>query len=225
MNGYSFKSTVLAFGLSDWQINMLQAAVKKRKTCGQVVDMEKEIKIFATDEVTDVYAIPYFMAFINRNALNDEDMQALVDYWRECAEPLPTALLAEGYQDAEFTNPVIYLFNCNNTIVPKLPGIHQFEGETVFNHDQLYLNLLSEIKNNEGQGRKASESSIRIYRVLLMYKCLLREGKLTKQRSDELTYPDVVSKRMFYRDIGIINDIEDGKVVFDRVSKAYVLQD
>ena len=58
-----------------------------------------------------------------------------------------------------------------------------------------------------------------------MYKCLLQEGKLTKQRVDELTYPDVVGKRMFYRDIAIINSIEDGKLVFDHTLKAYVLKD
>lgn len=34
-----------------------------------------------------------------------------------------------------------------------------------------------------------------------MYKCLLREGILTKQRIDELCHSDSVSKRMFHRDI------------------------
>jgi hypothetical protein len=224
INGYSYYSTVLAFGLSEAQINMLQAIVKNRKTYDQVVRREKEIRIYDTDEVSDIYGIPYFIAFINKNALTDDELEALIGFWQECAEPLPAALLTEGYQETDFSNPAIYLFNCCKTIVPKISGIHQFAGEVVFDRDQLYLNILSEIKNNEGLGRKASESSIRIYRVLKMYKCLLREGKLTKQRADELAYPDIVSKRMFYRDIGIINNIEDGKVVFDRVIKAYILQ-
>ena len=168
--------------------------------------------------------IPYFIAFINKNALTDDEIEDVIGYWQECAEPLPAALQAAGYQESDFRNPAVYIFNCGNTVVPKMSGIHQFAGEAVFDRDQLYLNVLSEIKNIEGLGRKASESSIRIYRVLKMYKCLLREGKLTKQRADELAYPDMVSKRMFYRDMGIINNIEDGKVVFDRSLKAYVLQ-
>lgn len=180
---------------------------------------------YVTDDVSDIYAVPYFIAFINKNALTEEDLQMLIGFWQECAEPLPAALLEEGYKETDFSDPVYYLFNCGKTILPKIRGIHQFAGEMVFERDQLYLNILSEIKNNEGLGRRASESSIRIYRLLLMYKCLLQEGKLTKQRADELTYPDVVGKRMFYRDIAIINSIEDGKVVFDHALKAYVIRD
>lgn len=224
MNGYSYYSTVLAFGLSDSQINILQDIVKKGKIYDQVLKRDKEIRIFPTHEAADIYGIPYFIAFINCNALTEEELRVVIGYWLECAEPLSAALLAEGYKETDFINPAIYLFNCGRSIVPKIPGIHPFTGEVVFDRDHLYLNILSEIKNNQGLGRKASGSSIRIYRVLQMYKCMLREGKLTKQRADELAYPDTVSKRMFYRDIGIINDIEDGKVVFDRVLKAYVLQ-
>jgi hypothetical protein len=224
INMYSYYSTVLAYGLSEAQINMLQTISKNIKTYDQVVRKEKEIRIFATDEVADIYAIPFFMAFINKNDLTEEDLRCLIGYWQECAEPLPVAVLADGYQETDFRNPIIYLFNCDNIIGLKLPGLHQFKGEDVFEIDQLYLNILSEIKNNEGLGRKACESSIRIYRVLQMYKCLIREGKLTKQRLDELTYPDAVSKRMFYRDMKIINDIEEEKVVFDRILKAYVFK-
>ncbi|CFY07432.1 Uncharacterized [Syntrophomonas zehnderi OL-4] len=225
MSCYSFYSTILAFGLSEQQINMLHEIVKNRKTNDQVVHMEKEIRIYVADDVSDIYTVPYFMAFINKNALTEKDLQMLIGFWQECAEPLPVALLEAGYKETDFSEPVYYLFNSEKTILPKIRGVHQFAGEAVFDRDQLYLNVLSEIKNNEGLGRKASESSIRIYRVLLMYKCLLQEGKLTKQRADELTYPDVVGKRMFYRDIAIINSIEDGKVVFDHTLKAYVLRD
>lgn len=225
MSCYSYYSTILAFGLSESQIDMLHDIVKNRKTYDQVVHREKEIKIYFTDDVSDIYAVPYFIAFINKNALKEEDLQMLIGFWQECAEPLPAALLEEGYNETDFSDPVYYLFNCGKTILPKIRGIHQFAGEMVFDRDQLYLNILSEIKNNEGLGRRASESSIRIYRLLLMYKCLLQEGKLTKQRADELTYPDVVGKRMFYRDIAIINSIEDGKVVFDHTLKAYVIRD
>lgn len=225
MSCYSYYSTILAFGLNEIQINMLHTIVKNKKTYDKVVHREKEIKIYVADDITEIYAIPYFMAFINKNALTEEDLQDLIGLWQECAEPLPAALLEEGYKETDFSDSVYYLFNCGKIVLPKIRGVYQFAGETVFDRDQLYLNILSEIKNNEGLGRRASESSIRIYRVLLMYKCLLQEGKLTKQRVDELTYPDVVGKRMFYRDIAIINSIEDGKVVFDNTLKAYVLRD
>lgn len=225
MSCCSFYSTILAFGLSEQQINMLHDIVKNRKTYDQVIKREKEIRVYVTDEVSDIYGIPYFMAFININVITEEDLEMLIGFWQECAEPLPAALLEEGYKETDFNDPVYYLFNCGKTILPKIRSVHQFAGEMVFDRDQLYLNILSEIKNNEGLGRRASESSIRIYRVLLMYKCLLQEGKLTKQRADELTYPDVVGKRMFSRDIAIINSIEDGKVVFDHTLKAYVLRD
>lgn len=225
MSCYSYYSTILAYGLSEPQINMLKDTEKNKKTYDQVVHREKEIRTYVADDVSDIYAVPYFIAFINKNALTEEDLQMLIGFWQECAEPLPAALLEEGYNETDFSDPVYYLFNCGKTILPKIRGIHQFAGEMVFDRDQLYLNILSEIKNNEGLGRRASESSIRIYRLLLMYKCLLQEGKLTKQRADELTYPDVVGKRMFYRDIAIINSIEDGKVVFDHTLKAYVIRD
>lgn len=57
-----------------------------------------------------------------------------------------------------------------------------------------------------------------------MYKCLMKGEVLTKERLDEMLYPDTISKRMFYRDLRIINEIEEGKVVFDKKLKGYVLK-
>jgi len=220
--GYSYYSTVMAFGLNESQMTMLKECVNNFNTYDKVAKMKKEIRIYVTDEVTDIYAIPYFIAFINSEFISEEEMQGLMDFWRESAEPLQAELLNEGYLETDFANSINYLFNCGISITSKIQGVN-INKDIFSNKERLRLTILSEIKNNEGLGR-ASESSIRIWRVLLMYKCLLREGSLTKRRIDEICYPDVVSKRMFYKDIRLISDIEDGKVVFDRNRKAYVLK-
>jgi hypothetical protein len=225
IKGYSYMSTILAFGLNSSQLKMLKDIVKNKTTFDPVANRENRIRIFATDEVTDIYATPFFMAFINGRTIAEDDKKFLMDYWRDCTEPIPVELREKGYSEADFQNPLIYLFDFKSPIESGIPGVHQLKEDVVFDKNSLYLDILSEIKNNEGLGRKASESSIRIYRVLLMYKCLLKEGKLTKKRSDELTFPDVVSKRMFYRDIKVINEIENGKVVYDRNLNAYIIKD
>ncbi|MGI6450478.1 MAG: hypothetical protein ACOX3R_09325 [Desulfitobacteriia bacterium] len=220
-NGYSHSSTILAFGLNDLQMDILDETIKTLKTFDKVFSNDKKIRIYETDEVTDIYAIPYFMAFINGEYISTKDLEGLIGFWRECAEPLPEDLINNGYQDS--SSPLVYLYNCQPHINERIPGLH-LDKEFFTDREKLRLTILSELKNNEGKGT-AGESSIRITRVLRMYKCLLDEGRLTKQMADKLSYPEVVSQRMFYKDLALINDIEGGRIAFDRKIKAYVLKD
>jgi len=41
---------------------------------------------------------------------------------------------------------------------------------------------------------------------------------------DSLCYTDVISKSMFYRDIAIIKEIENGKLAYERNSGGYRLK-
>lgn len=216
--GYRFESTILAFGLNERELAILYECVKNKITSNKN-GKQKMIRIYNTDEITDIYAIPNFLAFINMKKLNKEEQVELFEYWKECKEPLPSELQDLNQQDLDFN---IYIFNCHDDIDYEIVGI--YEDEMIFqNTEKLKLNILSIMKDNEGVGRNASESSIRIYRVLNMYKCLLKEGKISKERVDQLCYPDVISKRMFYRDIQILKEIEDGNLYYDRKRKSYFL--
>lgn len=164
------------------------------------------------------------MAFINFASIENEDKQALFEFWKECEEPLPPESAEYEYDLKDLKNPITYILNYHEKPEYNISDIY-FNDNILNDSEKLRLTILSVVKDNEGIGRRACESSIRLRRVLLMYKCLLRGKILTKQKVDEICYPDIVSKRMFYRDISIINEIEDGKVVFDRNLKGYILRE
>lgn len=219
--GYSFYSTILGFGLDEQQIALLEDCVKNKRTLDKVVAREKPIRIYATDEITDIYAVPFFLAFINFEAIQAEDEKDLFDFWHECSEPYP---LEMGETEDNNQEAVIYALNSKDKRKSILPNIHSV-GNIFSNIEKLKLNILSIIKDNEGVGRKACETSIRIYRVLSMYKCLLSEKILTKAMTDEICYPDQISQRTFYKDIRIIKEIEDDRLIYDKSLKGYVLKD
>jgi len=73
-----------------------------------------------------------------------------------------------------------------------------FKNDIFNDTEKLRLTILSIIKDFEGLGRKACENSIRLRRVLLMYKWLLNGEILTKERLEEMIYTDTISKRGLY---------------------------
>lgn len=219
--GYSFYSTILGFGLTEQQIALLEDCVRNKRTLDKVASREKPIRIYATDEITDIYAIPFFLAIINFEAIEVEEKHELFAFWEECCEPYPPEMKDNCENNQKF---VIYAFNIDGEHRNTSPNIH-FVGDVFSNTDKLKLDILSMIKDNEGVGRKACQTSIRIYRVLSMYKCLLDEKILTKAMTDKICYPDQVSKRTFYKDIQIIKEIEDDRLIYDKSLKGYVLKE
>ena len=221
---YSYYSTILIFGLSEAETEILKKCLNNIQVHDKLVHKKTRIKLFEADVVSDIYAIPHFMAFINSACLDDEELETLLQFYMEWIEPLPPELAQlEGMSEDNIKIPTTFILNCGDVPEYSIPGIY-FNKDIFNNQEKLRLTILSEVKNIEGKGRKACESSIRLRRVLLMYKCLLQRGVLTKQKADEMFYPDIVSKRMFYRDIQIINEIENNKVIYDRNLKGYVLR-
>ncbi len=221
---FTYYSTILAFGLNEQEVARLKQCIKNIKTFDKILKRDVKIKIYSTDEIIDIYAIPHLMAFINFTSIKNEDRQELFEFWKECEEPLPPELAEHEYDLRDLKNPITYILNYHEKPEYNIQGIY-FNDNILYDSEKLRLTILSAVKDNEGIGRRACESSIRLRRVLLMYKCLLQEKFLTKQKVDEMCYPDIVSKRMFYRDISIINEIEDGKVIFDRKLKGYILRE
>jgi len=161
------------------------------------------------------------LAFINFDTINAEDEKDLFDYWKECSVPYP---LEMGEPDGNTQEGVIYTLNSNDTRKNILPNIHS-AGHIFKDIEKLKLNILSIIKDNAGVGRNMCETSIRIYRVLSMYKCLLSKKILTKAMTDEICYPDQISQRTFYKDIRIIKEIENDRLIYDKSLKGYVLKE
>lgn len=221
---YSYYSTILTFRLNEYELARLKKCMKNIKTFDKNLRREVKIKVYIADEITEIYAIPHFMAFINFASIENEDKQALFEFWKECEEPLPPESAEYEYDLKDLKNPITYILNYHEKPEYNISDIY-FNDNILNDSEKLRLTILSVVKDNEGIGRRACESSIRLRRVLLIYKCLLRGKILTKQKVDEICYPDIVSKRMFYRDISIINEIEDGKVVFDRNLKGYILRE
>lgn len=218
--GYSFYSTILCFGLNKQQIKILEDCIKNKRTMDKFVHREKSIRILVTDEITDIYAVPFFLAVINFKDIEAEDEKELFEFWKECSEPDLLEVGETVNNDQKF---IIYALNSNQKSKNKLPQIH-FPADLFNNIEKMKLDILSIIKDNEGVGRKACETSIRIYRVLSMYKSLLEEKILTKAMMDKLCYPDQISKRTFYRDIKVINEIEDDRLIFDKRLNGYILK-
>lgn len=220
---YSYYSTMLAYDLNEQELITLNKCIENMRVYDKLKGRETKIKLYFTDVVEDIFVIPHFLAFINFAAVDHKDKQMLFRFWKECEEPLPPELAEFEDELKDLKNPTIYILNSSEVPEYNIQNIY-FKDNIFSDREKLRLAILSVIKDNEGVGRKACESSIRLRRVLLMYKWLLKGEILTKERLDEMLYPDTISKRMFYRDLRIINEIEEGKVVFDKNLKGYVLK-
>lgn len=220
---YSYYSTILAYDLNEQELITLNKCIENMRVYDKLKGKETKIKLYFTDVVEDIFVIPHFLAFINFAAVDHKDKQMLFRFWKECEEPLPPELAEFEDELKDLKNPTIYILNSSEVPEYNIQNIY-FKDNIFSDREKLRLAILSVIKDNEGIGRRACENSIRLRRVLLMYKWLLKGEILTKERLDEMLYPDIISKRMFYRDLGIINEIEEGKVVFDKKLKGYVLK-
>lgn len=220
---YSYYSTILAYGLNEQELITLNKCIENLSVYDKLKGKETKIKLYFADVLEDIFGIPHFLAFINFAVIDHEDKYKLFQFWKECEEPLPPELAEFEDELKDLKNPTTYIINSSE--VPDYSIQNIYFKENIFSDpEKLRLTILSVIKDNEGVGRRACESSIRLRRVLLMYKYLLKGEVLTKERLDEMLYPDTISKRMFYRDLRIINEIEEGKVVFDKNLKGYVLK-
>lgn len=220
---YSYYSTILIYGFGESEKLLIEESVKNIKVNDKIKKDKRKTRVYDTVEVVDIFGIPYFMAFINFKDIIKEDIDFIVNFYNECEAPLTEDLINEGYSEVDFANSIIYAFNYTEGNI-KTPGSFRLlDNEVLKDSNSLRLLILSIIKDLEGLG-VASINSNRIYRVLKMYKMLFNDGILTKEKTDIIMYPDIVSKSMFYRDISILKEVEEGEIIYDRMLKGYRLK-
>jgi hypothetical protein len=214
-DGLSSINTILTYQLEEWQLNCLCESIKVK----QIKD--RALKVFIADDFIDIYATPYFLAFLNFRSASEVDMQGFFEYWRECLQPLSPELARELEKEidlADLKMSPTYVFNCQGLNVEKKPYL--FVDSDIFsNHDKLRLALLQEIKNVEGEGHKACENSIRLRRVLKIYQWLAYRKEATVKELHGVDEP--VSLRMLQHDLAIIRGV-DHNVRYDPARKKYV---
>lgn len=219
-NQLGHRNTILAYCLEKDQIALLRNIVK-----GKTVNGRKLI-VYATDDFTDLYAIPHFIAFINFEGVPAEDQDNYWSYWKEFNEPLSDDLDEEIYAELkDVVQPLTYIFNCRAADMKNDSRL--FLNTDILNHQrQLRLTILQEMKNKQGRGT-ANENSERIRRVLFMYDMLVYSGWITKQELDhewvEVRGYDEVSDRTFKRDMRIIKDMNP-HIRYNRQNKRYERQ-
>lgn len=220
---YSFYSTILLFGLDEHEKEALEDCLKNMPALDKITRTKRKLKVHISKTITDIYGMPYFMAFVNFENISEEDKSDIFEYFAECIEPISREFDDNNLSKDCLNSPVIYAINYTKTANEMLPSNIKFNNYIFDDKENLRLAILSEIKDNEGVGI-ACTNAIRIYRVLKMYKCLIDEGILTKKKTDALVYPDSVSQRMFYKDIRIIKEVEEGGLLYDRNLKGYILK-
>lgn len=218
-NQLGHRNTILAYCLENDKIALLRNIVK-----GKIVNGRK-LKVYATDDFTDLYAIPHFIAFINFAGVSEEDQNNYWSNWWESSEPLPDDFDEEIYTESkDLVQSLTYVFNCRP---PDIENSRLFLNTDIFNHHtQLRLTIMQEMKNKQGRGT-ANENSERIRRVLYMYDMLVYRGWITKQELDhewvEVRGYDEVTDRTFKRDMRIIKEMNP-YVRYNRQNKRYELQ-
>lgn len=223
-NSYSYYSTILLYGFSEYEKNILDNYIRKLTINDPIKNIKCKIKIYDTNLITDILGIPFFMAFINFKDITSEDTSGILEYFNDIEEPLSDEMIDMDFSDENYKNPIVYAVNYNNNTNTKTPECFILNNDIFDKDKNLRLSILSEIKNIEGLG-VASTNSIRLYRVLSMYKCLFNEGAISKNRTDELIYPETISKSMFFRDIRILKEIEFGNLIYDKKINAYILRE
>ena len=100
---------------------MLHTIVKNKKTYDKVVHREKEIKIYVADDITEIYAIPNFIAFYKQKCSDRRRFARLNrSLARMCRTVTGCSAGKEALRESDFSDSVYYLFNCGKTILPKI---------------------------------------------------------------------------------------------------------
>jgi len=215
-DGLSSKDTILTYKLEEWQLNLLCESIKAKQINGRT------LKIFVTDDFTDIYVIPHFIAFLNFRSVRGEEKQGFFDFWHECLRPPSPEeklLLGDEKLRMDLTMPPTYILNCHFPNIDKMPYLY-VNSDIFADKNTLRLALLQEIKNLESKG-KASQNSIRLRRVLKTYILLIYRGWITKKELDKREDP--ISIRMFQKDMKIIKEI-DPNVEYESAKRRYVLR-
>jgi hypothetical protein len=224
-DGYVFYdkvSTVHAYDLSAQQLDLLEQVSSRV----QVVNFLKKLsplQVCNCECVTDLMAIPHSVSFVNFARMPEGEREMYLSYLtEEDSEETIRELIEEGLYEGPIKHSLVYVFNFEPRDGEVIPDCFRFEADLFENPERIKLAILAEVKSSEGKGT-ASTNALRIYRVLGMYKQLKESGFISKESVEQWLYPDVVSKRMFMRDIAMIREIEDGKLYYDRQTKSYRL--
>jgi hypothetical protein len=221
---YDKASTVHAYDLSTEQLDLLEQVASRIR----VINFMKKLsplQVCNCEDGTDLFAIPCSVSFVNFARMPEKERATylyVLDDEEDLSEEAIQELIAEGLYDGPIKHTLVYAFNFEAREGEVIPSCFRFEPDLFEHPEKLRLAILAEVKAIEGKGT-ASTNAIRIYRVLAMYRQLKDEGFLSKESVERWLYPDVVSHRMFARDIAIIREIEDGNLYYDRKSKSYRL--
>lgn len=101
-NGLSYRNTVLAYNLSDSQLNLLCDSTHRL--------INGHIKIFVTDFYMDLYTVPHFIGFLKFGKLQECEKQDFFDWWKECSRP-PVVIDGEIFDS---TGSITYILTCDN---------------------------------------------------------------------------------------------------------------
>lgn len=218
--GYAEYSTIILYGLENNEKLIVKEIVSNMRVYDCDEKNKRKISILDTNDVTDIIAIPNILSIINFDKLSDEDKKLILEYYTESEKPFSNEEIVLGFIDDNFKS-VVYCINYkdNNHDIP-----HCFimKNKSFENKENLRLSIISTIKDYQGKGT-ASINSNRIYRVLMMYQYLIKNGRLSKEIVDELIYPEQISTSMFSRDISVIRSIENEKFIYDRNIKEYLI--
>ena len=216
--GHSYYSNILVYDLEEKHQKVVEEARKSIGTEDAVKRMMSGIRVTVGNHLTNIYAIPYFMAFINFRHFTPKEVEDVIDFFLEGEKPLPKEIL----EDEEFKEDdleslpgkIIYTFNLNLPEGRTLPKSF-YDGEAVIKDaSTLRLIILGAVKSLEKKGPSNSNSD-KMFRILRMYKFLKEEGFIDRKTAKTLSYPDEISDRTYYRDIQVLKHFEGENLVYD----------
>lgn len=121
-NTYSFYSTILIYGFTEHEEKVLNECVNNMIMQDKIKKVNTAIKVYATDEITDIYRVPYFIAIINFKNMSIEEIDSIFEFFNECEEPLPMEFMNEFSAD-DFANPEIFVLNYKEYTNVKVPHV------------------------------------------------------------------------------------------------------
>lgn len=197
----SNKRYVLGYGLTDWQIRLLNDITE---------NICKDVSVLTTNNLSKIFCTDCIVAFVS---------------FKENESKIKIQSFIKEIKHRADSTPLIYLENYPLTnLNEKMPNI-MINTNILQNKDKLRLILLQEIKNMEGLGRLASENSMRLTRVLKMYQHLIYHGWINKEVTDTICNNilriETVSRRMFQRDMKVLKEI-DSNISYNKEKKYYV---
>ena len=223
-----FESTVVTYRLGEQHLRTLEKATAF-DTVNRFAKTER-MKLVEAECMTDVFAYPAFVVFIDFANVDDAERKMLLSCLYEIEDPqmqkeFEQLAKEEGWNlnKNDFPDTLYFVLNAQPRPDEYAPLCFRAAAPLFEQPDRMRLSLLRHAQSLQTK-KKMRENPERLYRVLAMYKHLRDYGYISEPTFAERSGETARSRETFFRDLQVLRTFTGDAIPYHHKEKKYILE-